>query len=184
MGTEKMNRSKKSHSLKFLSLFIVLVISSADILQAQQSQLFRLAEGFVRIAEPGQLSDTLNVWGDVNAPGRYIVPRGTTVHEILSYSRGAVQSRQPGQNIDWNKLRMEVSISTFDPDTGRETVRNFEYRYNEPYPEELRSIRLRNDDIVAVEMKRSPAFIDWLRVFSTVVSATATTIIVIDRLSD
>ncbi|MDZ7720255.1 MAG: hypothetical protein U5K72_15675 [Balneolaceae bacterium] len=177
---------------KLLSLFVstILFIITLNIgtvtAQSLNASMFRLAEGFVRIAEPGQLADTLNVWGDVSAPGRYIVPRGTTVHELISYARGATTSRggSRDQNLDWNKLRVEINISSYNGTQESETVENFIYRYNEPYPAELRTYVLENDDILSVEMKRRPNFLDYLRVFSTVVSATATTIIVVDRLAE
>lgn len=171
--------AKLSVTILFVSLFL-----KVDLVQAQTGQTFRLAEGFVRIAEPGQLSDTLSVWGDINAPGRYIVPRGLKVHELISHARGPVASRTAGQNLDWSKIRLEISVSRVDSNTGLETIQTFIYRYDEPYPEDLRELTLRNDDIVSIEVKRKPAFVDWLRVFSTVVSATATTIIVVDRLTN
>lgn len=166
-------------------LFSILLNIGTAAAQNLNASMFRLAEGFVRIAEPGQLADTLNVWGDVSAPGRYIVPRGTTVHELISYARGATRQRGgQDQNLDWNKLRVEINISSYNNSRQSETVENFTYRYNEPYPAELRDYELENDDILSVEMKRRPNFLDYLRVFSTVVSATATTIIVVDRLAE
>lgn len=173
--------------LKPLVFIFAFLFISADISYSQdigRSQMFRLSEGFVRIAEPGQLADTLSVWGDINAPGRYIVPRGTKVHEMISYARGPVASNRAGQNLDWSKLRLEITVSSFDNNTGQESIRNFEFRYNEPYPAELRDLRLENDNIVSLEVKRRPAFIDWLRVVSTIVGTTATTVIIIDRLSN
>lgn len=151
---------------------------------AQVTQAFRLAEGFVRIAEPGQLADTLSVLGDINAPGRYIVPRGTRVHELISYARGPMPASRNVAQLDWTKTRVEVSISRYNREIGLEEANIFIYRYNETFPEGLREYILRSDDIVSLEVKQKPSFIDWLRVFSTVVSATATTIIVIDRLSN
>jgi hypothetical protein len=61
---------------------------------------------------------------------------------------------------------------------------SYEFHYNEPVPAELRSIGLRNDYIVSVELKRRPAFVDWLRVVSSVVGTTATAIIIVDRLTE
>lgn len=174
----------KRHLALGIILLGTFLFLKTDLIHAQTGQTFRLAEGFVRIAEPGQLSDTLSVWGDINAPGRYIVPRGIRVHELISHARGPVASRTAGQNLDWSKIRLEISISRFDRERGIETVETFEYRYDEPYSHELRNYILRGDDIVAIEVKRKPAFVDWLRVFSTVVSATATTIIVVDRLTN
>ncbi|MCG2590777.1 hypothetical protein [Rhodohalobacter sulfatireducens] len=176
---------KKALSLSALILLSVFLIPKQTNGQNINASMFRLAEGFVRIAEPGQLADTLNVWGDVTAPGRYIVPRGTTVHELISYARGATRQRGgQDQNLDWNKLRVEINISSYNGARQSETVENFTYRYNEPYPAELRNYELDNDDILSVEMKRRPNFLDYLRVFSSIVGATATTIIVVDRLAE
>ncbi len=170
-------------SITLLFCFSVLLFSTNSA-QAQVGQTFRLAEGFVRIAEPGQISDTLSVWGDINAPGRYIVPRGTKPHELISYARGPVASRTAGQRLDWSKVRIEISISRYDDASGEETSQTFTFRYNEPYPAELRDFSLRSDDIISFEVLRRPAFVDWLSVISSVLGATATTIIILDRLAD
>ena len=173
-----------------LTLSIFLIISTlitAELTHAQQrevpmSQQFRLAEGIVRIAEPGQLADSVNVWGDVSAPGRYIVPRGTRAHELISYARGPIGFRTGETTLDWSKMRLEVNISRFNPATGNETVQNFRFRYNEPYPEELRTYRLRNDEIISLEVKRRAGFVDYVRVIAPVVGTVATGFLIIDRL--
>ena len=70
-------------------LFTGLVLTEAQAQergnQLQYSQQFRLGERIIRVAEPGQLADTLNVWGDVNSPGRYLVPKNTTLPQLISY---------------------------------------------------------------------------------------------------
>lgn len=174
------------------TLTILLLLTTATLLipkqtTAQQrgvptSQMFRLAEGIVRIAEPGQLADSVNVWGDVSNPGRYVVPRGTRAHELISYARGPVGFRSGETVLDWSKMRLEVNISRFNRETGRETIQNFEFRYNEPYPEELRTYRLRNDEIISVEIKRKATFGDYMRVAGPVISAAATVLLIIDRI--
>lgn len=163
--------------------FFLFPLTQKGVAQSGESVMFRLSEGFVRIAEPGQIADTLSVWGDINAPGRYIIPRGTTVHELISYARGPQASRSGGQRPDWNKVNLKISISRFEKNTGKESIITYEYKYSEPYPEELRQFSLQSDDIVGLEAERRPSFVDWIGVFSGIVSATATTIIVVDRLS-
>ena len=168
---------------------LLLLLSSHDIVKAQAgSQVFRLGEGMVRIAEAGQLADTLAVWGDVNNSGRYIVPRGTTPHELLSYARGISRTGISGGGdqvqLDWSKRRVEINISTFDPETGIETVENFEFRYSEPFPAELRTYRLRNDQIVTVEVKRTATVLDYIRFISPITTFVASTYFLIDRLLD
>lgn len=170
--------------LCFALIILIGLLTLPQKADAQATQAFRLAEGFVRIAEPGQLADTLSVLGDINAPGRYIVPRGTRVHELISHARGPVPASRNSAQLDWTKTRVEVSISRYNNEIDSEQINMFIYQYSEPFPEGLRDYVLKSDDIVSVEIKQKPGFLDWLRVFSTLVSATATTIIVIDRLSN
>lgn len=174
---------KRIYKLTATAIFLLIVQLGTTHAQNISPNMFRLAEGFVRIAEPGQLADTLNVWGDVNAPGRYIVPRGTTAHELISYARGPVQSRGNVQNLDWSKLRVEVTISR-PTANGDDVAQSYEFRYSEPLPGDLRDIELQNDYLVSLEIKRKPAFVDWLRVISSIVGTTATAIIIVDRISE
>jgi hypothetical protein len=174
--------------MNFRLLFLTIVVFFGfgwQLLSAQGTQVFRLGEGMVRIAEPGQLADTLAVWGDVSNSGRYIVPRGTTPHELISYARG-IQSRGSSDQIelDWSQRRIEINISTFNKQTGIETVERFTYRYNDPFPTELRTYQLQNDQIITVEVKRSATILDYIRFVAPVTTFIATTYFLIERLSE
>ena len=170
--------------LSLCGLLLFPLFAETAMSQIGQMQAFRLAEGYVRIAEPGQAADTLSVIGDLNNPGRYIVPRGIKLDEMLAHSRGPIGSRSATQNIEWNKIRIETTVSRYNTETRTASSQTFTFRYNETYPDEMFEYTLKNGDVITVEVKRKAAFLDWLRVFSTVVGATATTIIVVDRLSD
>ncbi len=154
----------------------------ADMATAQLTQLDRMAEGIIRIAEPGQLADSVNVWGDINNPGRYLVPRGTRVHELISYARGPNSFRTTETMLDWSKLRVEINISRFDPDNGIENVESYQFRYSDPYPAELRNYQLSNDEIVMVELKRRAGFHDYVRVVGPIVSIFASAALIYYRL--
>lgn len=171
-------------AVTFLTILIIFPLEKVKAQQQFSQSLFRMAEGFVRIAEPGELADTLSVWGDVNSPGRYIVPRGTKVHELISYARGPMQQGRSGQNLDWSQFRLEISVSRPSQNGDEEIVTSYEFKYSDPYPAELRDFRLGNDYIVSLETKRRPSFVDWLRVVSSIVGTTATTIIIVDRLTE
>lgn len=114
----------------FIIVLSLVVFNQKASAQTGQSAMFRLSEGFVRIAEPGQIADTLSVWGDINAPGRYIIPRGTTVHELISYARGPIGSRTAGQNLDWSKVRLEINVSRFQENSGTESIFSYTHIYN------------------------------------------------------
>lgn len=150
--------------------------------QLEFSQQFRMADRIVRIAEPGQLADTINVWGDVNSPGRYMVPRGTALPELISYSFGPTGIRDREASLDWSKLRVEVNVSDYNSENGEETITNFSFRYNEPLPQGMRSFQLKNNQVISVEVKRRPSFMDYVRVVAPVVSAVATSILIAERL--
>ena len=109
-------------------LFMISLPAASNAQTAASSQMFRLSEGFVRIAEPGQITDTLSVWGDISAPGRYVVPRGTKVHELISYARGPIASRTAGQNLDWSKVRIQISVSRYNQSTGTGTGQRKPFR--------------------------------------------------------
>lgn len=152
--------------------------------QLEYSQQFRLADRIIRIAEPGQFTDTVNVWGDVNSPGRYLIPKQTDLPELISYSFGPTGIRDRETTLDWSKLRIEVNVSSYDAQKGEEKIDTFKFRYNEPLPPGLRTFQLENDQVISVQVKRKPAFIDYVRVVAPVISAIATSFIIVDRLSN
>lgn len=171
--------------LLILPLFLLPFITNAqnqDREGLRYSQQFRLGEGIVRIAEPGELADTLNVWGDINNPGRYLVPRGMSLTSVVSYARGPARYITGETSMDWSKIRLEVAVSHLDKDSGNEEITNFQYRYNEPIPDGMRDYQLHNDDVVAIQVRRRPAFVDYVRVIAPVVSTVATSILIIERL--
>ncbi|MBD3615452.1 MAG: hypothetical protein HUJ22_02685 [Gracilimonas sp.] len=143
-----------------------------------------MAERIIRIAEPGQLADTVNVWGDVRSPGRYLIPRQTKLPELISYSFGPTGLRDRETTLDWSKLRVEVNVSTYNEQTDNEKIETFRFRYNEPLPKGIRTFRLENNQVISVQVKRKPAFIDYVRVVAPVISAVATSIIIVDRLGN
>jgi len=179
-----------SYILKFLAACVLIVALSQTSVYAQQgqgrslqySQQFRLADRIIRVAEPGQLADTLNVWGDVGSPGRYLIPRGTTLPELLSYTFGPRTISGQQTQLDWSKMRVEVSISQYDPQEGMDEVKNFKYHFNEPLPQGMRGFDLENNQVVSVQVKRRPSFVDYIRVIGPIVSTVATSILIIDRL--
>lgn len=171
----------------FAVLFVFFMMIAPGELHAQsstrdipQSQMFRPAEGMVRIAEPGQRADTLNVWGDVSLPGRYIVPKGTNLADFISYARGPVRLQTRETQIDFSKIRLEINVSRFDPDEGEQVI-NIEYSYRDPIPEEFRTYILQNNDLVSVQVRRRPIFIDYVNIIAPVVSLILSTLLLYDR---
>ncbi|MEX0720001.1 MAG: hypothetical protein WD059_04985 [Balneolaceae bacterium] len=158
-------------------------LAEAQTRSTPASQQFRLAERIIRIAEPGQLTDSVNVWGDVGSSGRYVIPRGTTLPLLLSYSFGPQTLRDGQTNLDWSKMRVEVNIQEFDKDNNVQKMKKFDYRFEEPFPEGMNNFTLENNQTVTLRVKRKPSFRDYVGVIAPVISAIATSIIIVDRLA-
>lgn len=170
--------------ISFLVLFAMgySIDLMAQTRQTPTSQQFRLGDRIIRISEPGQLSDSVNVWGDVGSSGRYLIPRGTDLTKLISYSFGPNTLRDGQTQIDWSKMRVEINIQEYDRENGGQTVTSFKYRFEDPFPEGLREFKLKNNQTITVRVKRRPSFRDYLGVFASTVSAVASTIILLDRL--
>lgn len=173
-----------SSTALLLFLFIGLqTIAEAQTRQTPVSQQFRLGERIIRIAEPGQLTDSVNVWGDVGSSGRYLVPKGTTLPLLLSYSFGPQTLRDGQTNLDWSKMRVEINIQEYDSESQKQKIQEFRYRFEEPFPDGMNDFVLENNQTVTVRVKRKPSFRDYVGVIAPVISAIATSIIIVDRLA-
>ncbi|MBO6792767.1 MAG: hypothetical protein JJ895_02560 [Balneolaceae bacterium] len=170
-----------------IAIFIFLLIQNSDVLaqdQLNRSLQFRLADRIVRIAEPGEFADSVNVWGDVGSSGRYLIPVGTTLSELISFSGGLRTIRDGQTNLDWSKMRIEIYIHEYDSSNNLDVIDEFKYRFEESFPAEMWGYTLNNNQTITVRVKRKPSFRDYLGVFASTISAVASTIILLDRLNN
>lgn len=171
--------------IKILFLNILLVgVAVAQQNQINSSQQFRLASRIIRIAEPGQLADSVNIWGDVETTGMFLVPKGTKMVDLLSYSGGMSTIRSGLTQIDWSKMRVEINIHRIDDSGMPDLVNSFKFRFEDTFPPGMWNFVLENDHTVTVRVKRKPSFRDYLAVFASTVSAVASTVILLDRLNN
>lgn len=168
-------------NLTYTIFFFVLGIFYPQMLQAQIIEE-GAGDRYIRVAEIGELADSVNVWGDVGSSGRYIVPEGTTLPELLSYSFGYTQLRGNDANIDWSKTQIEVKVSRYNKDRKLVEVAFFRYRYHDPEPVEMFEFDLQNNDLVSVQVRRKPSFTDYVGVVAPVVSVIATSFLLIENL--
>lgn len=158
----------------------IIGLSQPLLLQAQVAE--GAGDRYIRVAEIGQLADSVNVWGDVGSSGRYIVPERTTIPELLSYSYGYTQLRGNESNIDWSKTQIEVKVSRYDENRELVEVALFRYRYHDPEPTEMFTFDLQNNDIVSVQVRRKPSFTDYVGVVAPVIGVIATSFLLIENL--
>lgn len=161
------------------------IIAAFSILNSTQLYA-QLPEGtsdrYIRIAEMGELADSINVWGDVTSAGRYIVPEGTNLPELVSFSFGYTPLRGMDSNIDWGKTMIELKVSRYAMNNKRVDVALFKYHYDEPEPAEMFEFDLQNNDLVTLQVRRKPSFGDYIRVIAPVVGVIATSVLLIENL--
>lgn len=143
---------------------------------------YRLVEGVVQISQPGEESVLVNLWGDVNAPGRFMIPKGTTLIELISFARGPASFRTGETTLDWSKLRVQVNVSRRSNELEMDEVVNFRFRYTQQLPPGMRDYVLQEDDFVTLEVKRQAAFVDYMRIIGPISTVLAATILLVDKL--
>lgn len=168
-------------SLTLLILFLPLtsLVYSQQNIMFQSNQM-RLAAGIIRIAEAGQVADTVNVWGDVQNSGRFLIPKGTTVSQIISYAGGPVLFRAGDVVIDWSVIKLQVTVSRKDSETKPKT---FTFYYSDKVPNEFAQYQLKGDDIIIVQVKRKRNWRDYLQVIGPIATTLMTTILLYDRIT-
>ena len=171
-----------------VSFLITILFGLGQDLIAQNQQLytsqqFRLGERIIRISEPGQLADSVNVWGDVGSSGRYLIPKGTKLSEVISYSFGPRTLSDGQTELDWSKMRIEINVQQYDQQNKVQSIKKFRIRFEEPFPVEMSLFELKNNQTITVRVKRKPSFRDYIQVIAPVISSIATSIIIIDRVS-
>jgi hypothetical protein len=157
---------------------IIMMISSTAQAQLPES----LSDRYIRVAEMGELVDSINVWGDVGSAGRYLVPEGTNLPDLISFGFGYASITGRDANIDWAKTQVEVKVSRFDENRRMVEVAYFRYRYHDPEPVELWEFQLQNNDVVTLQVRRKPSLADYIGVIAPVLSVLTTSILLIDRL--
>jgi hypothetical protein len=143
-----------------------------------------LSDRYIRVAEMGELVDSINVWGDVGSSGRYLVPEGTNLPDLISFGFGYASITGREVNIDWAKTQVEVKVSRFDENRRIVEVAYFRYRYHDPEPVELWEFELQNNDIVTLQVRRRPSLTDYVGVIAPVISVIATSFLLLDRLRE
>lgn len=162
-------RIAKSIILFLAVLVIFVTVQEETYAQSdftRSSSLFQVTGGLTRIAIPGELADTVSVWGEVRRAGRYLLPKGTTVAQMLSYASGPINYRSNETMIDWSDVRIEITISSYNSQTKISERQFFSFVYRDEFPVELRELRIRNEDIITVEIKRKPVLRDYINVIA------------------
>lgn len=165
--------------IKYVIILVACMLPSMGF--AQFTNDFS-SDRYIRVAEVGQLTDSVSVWGDVGSPGRYLVPEGTNLPDLISYSYGYSQLSGRDSNINWAKTQIEVKVSRYNKTDKMVNVAFFSYKYDDPEPVEMFEYDLQNNDVVSLQVKRKPSFTDYVGVVAPVVSIIATSFLLVENL--
>ncbi len=164
--------------LIIICALVMVLLPSIAIAQLPET----LSDRYIRVAEMGELVDSINVWGDVNSAGRYLVPEGTNLPDLISFSFGFTQLRDRDASIDWAKLQIEVKVSRYNENRRMVEVAYFRYRYHDPEPVEMWEFNLQNNDVVTLQVRRKPSLTDYVGVIAPIITLFATSFLLVDRL--
>jgi hypothetical protein len=94
--------------LTFIS--INLVYSQPDREQVGNENLLNISGGaFYNYAQKNKVNIEVNIWGYVKHPGKYLIPKGVTVQDLISYAGGPLVDA----NLDQIKLYRPKNDSLF-----------------------------------------------------------------------
>lgn len=167
-------------TIRLIAVLLFLITFNSTIYAQFQNN--NVNQALIRLVEPGQLADTVNVWGDVGRTGRYLVPRDITIVQLLSYAGGPGNIRQNNNNAIFGSTRIKVSISKYDSNTNREVAKHFSFKYSDRIPEEFRTYDLSNEEVISIQVERKPTFLDYIGVIGPVLGAITTSYFVYDRI--
>lgn len=75
----------------FIVIFIpVILFSQVDRQKVGNESFFNQQGGFFNYGDKDNVNIDVNVWGFVKFPGKYLIPEGSTVQDLISYSGGPI----------------------------------------------------------------------------------------------
>jgi uncharacterized membrane protein YciS (DUF1049 family) len=179
----KMNIKVKSSNYLVWVLFLIFICSvsvQAQNQQIYQSQNFRLGEAHYRVAEATQLADTVLVWGEIQLPGTYLVPRGINLAQMLAYARGPINLRTQETDLDWSRVFIEITITNRDTGASEQFIQQVDGSVTP----EFFARRVENFDTIIIRVRRKPNFLDYVRAYSPVVTTVLSTFLLYRTVRD
>jgi hypothetical protein len=132
-----------------------------------QSQNFRLGDAHYRVAESTQIADTVLIWGDVQLPGVYLIPKGISLAQMIAYARGPINLRTTETDLDWSKIYVEININRY---RSNEYI-NLKQDLNGSIDVEFFKLRIENYDTIIIRVRRKPNLLDYIRAYTPIVAS-------------
>jgi hypothetical protein len=169
--------------LLFTLILFIVTLAEAQLPQAPGAVPGLAGSGMVNyvFTKPGDLPIHVSVWGSVRQPGRYEIPDGTTLAQLLSLAGGpgfdtrgfAIGTDQYGARQYRGRTHIRLSRDT--PQGVRILL---ESRIDHLLSDNIRNMSVHDGDIIMVDMVRSFNLWDAL----LIVSSSASVILLMDRI--
>ncbi|HYW33913.1 MAG TPA: hypothetical protein VE868_00770 [Balneolaceae bacterium] len=163
---------------KILFIGVILILGGVNAGYGQNVNFMQNQnQGLIQIANQSQLADTLNLWGDVRVSGKYLVPRGTDLTDLISYARGPAGLSGKGAS------EITVFVSRYSKASNQYKSKSFKMKLNEPLPPEMKNYTLHNGDVITVKAKKKTTFRDYFTIIAPIISLGLTAYLTTYRLT-
>lgn len=166
--------------ISFVLVFTISTVSTAQSGNIFQSQNFRLGDAHYRVAEASQLADTVLIWGDIELPGTYLIPRGINLAQMIAYARGPIRLRTSETDLDWSKVYVEVTVTSRQANEPK----MFVLQLDGTVPREVFDTRINNFDTIVIRVRRKPNFLDYVRAYTPVVATVLNSLLLYRTIRD
>ncbi len=96
-----MNLGRYKYFLIFFLLFpLISGYSQDEKVKVGVYERQNVQGGYYNFGDPDKVNIEVNVWGYAKNPGKYLIPKGTSVIDLISYSGG------PSTDADLDKIRL------------------------------------------------------------------------------
>lgn len=142
-------------------------------------------QGLHSLVQPGQLADTLSLWGNTGLNGRILVPRDMSLVNLLSYAGGpgnaTLGGYSIGRRLNWSHEKVYVRINRWNNVQKRFQLITFNFRDDRPLPVAMHEFGLHNNDVISVQVRDKPSPLDYIQVFGITIGSLTAILLVAHR---
>ncbi len=186
-----MSHKKDQMIKKILTIGFLIGCLSSSVFAQVGNNPYRYfqqqVQGLHSLVQPGQLADTLSLWGSIGLNGRILIPRNMSLVHLLSYAGGPGNAiggggYSIGARLNWSHEKVYVRINRWDNRQKRFHLTTFSFQDNRPLPIALHEFRLHNNDVISVQVRQKPSPLDYIQVFGITIGSFAAILLVANRL--
>ena len=139
------NRYLRSFYFRFSILIILslpsILFSQNDREKVGNNEINSQQGGYYNYGDKNKVNIEVNIWGYVKFPGKYLIPKGSTVMDLISYSGGPITEskledirlfRPKNDSLKTKDKLINIDYNDLLWDSPPEDLRNFKNKINLP----------------------------------------------------